>query len=96
MESAGTGENRPLAGLKGWIITDEKIGMYVQVKGVADALGLDVEWKQVAPKGVSRFTAPWGRPASRERFGLPGSPFAPPWPAVALATGRHSIPYCAR
>lgn len=93
MDTAGTDARRPLAGLKGWIITDEKIGMYVQVKGVADALGLDVEWKQVAPKGLWRYAAPWGRPAARERFGMPGSQFAPPWPAVALATGRHSIPY---
>jgi mitochondrial fission protein ELM1 len=88
-----TNDARPLAGRKGWIITDEKIGMYVQVKGVADALGLDVDWKKVAPTGLWRMTAPWGPSDPRDRFGEAGSLFAPPWPAVALATGRLSIPY---
>jgi uncharacterized protein len=84
---------RPLAGARGWIIADDKIGMQVQVKGVADALGLDYELKQVAPRGLTRLLAPWSRPARSERIGQPGSLLAPPWPVIALATGRLSIPY---
>lgn len=84
---------RPLAGRRGWVITDSKIGMEVQAKGVADALGLEYEHKHVDPKGMTRLFAPYSRPSRAERFGEPGSPFAPPWPDVAIATGRLSIPY---
>lgn len=84
---------RPLAGLTGWVITDGKAGMDVQARGVADALGLAYVMKHVDPKGIWRMAAPWGPVAPSERFGKPGSPFAPPWPAVAIATGRASIPY---
>lgn len=84
---------RPLEGRPGWVITDSKIGMEVQAKGVADALGLDYVHKNVDPKGLTRILAPYSRPGRGERFGEPGTPFAPPWPAIAIATGRLSIPY---
>lgn len=84
---------RCLAGAKGWIITDGKTGMDVQARGVADALGLAYEMKRVEPKGLARHLAPWGPVPRQERFGEPGAAFSPPWPAVAIATGRASIPY---
>lgn len=87
---------RPLAGRRGWIITDDKAGMQVQARGVADALGLDWEGKEVAPTGLWRLAAPFGPPDPRDRFGEAGSLFAPPWPDVAVATGRLSIPYLRR
>ncbi len=67
--------------------------MDVQARGVADALGIAYEMKHVAPRGVFAMTAPWGPIAPSERFGQPGSFFAPPWPDLAIATGRASIPY---
>jgi len=82
-----------LKGMTGWIITDGKAGMVVQARGVADALGLNYEMKTVNPKGLSRILAPWGPVSPSECFGQPGSDFAPPWPSVAIATGRASIPY---
>ena len=84
---------RPLVGARGWIVADEKIGMQVQVRGVADALGLDYELRQVAPTGLTRLLAPWSRPGRAERIGQSGSLLGPPWPVIALATGRLSIPY---
>jgi mitochondrial fission protein ELM1 len=86
-------KTKPLAGLTAWLITDGKAGMDVQVQGVADALGLITERKIVEIKGFWRHTAPWGPPHPSVRFGAPGSQFCPPWPAVAIATGRQSIPY---
>jgi len=83
----------PLAGRPAWLITDGKIGMDVQVKGVADALGLDAVIKHVAPRQPFRALSPFGPVDPRENFGKPGSPFAPPYPVVALATGRLAIPY---
>lgn len=87
---------RPLAGATAWLITDEKIGMLVQCRGVADALGVNAIHKQVSPKGIWRALSPWIGPAPSERMGHPGSPFAPPWPDLAIATGRLSIPYLRR
>lgn len=77
---------------RAWIITDGKAGMEVQVAGVAQALGVDIEIKRVRPRGLWRLLAPWGPIDPRERFGREDSQFAPPWPDIALATGRLSIP----
>ena len=87
-----TVQPRPLAGLVGWLITDGKIGMDVQVRGVADALGLTSEMKHVNPAGVHRLLSPWLPPAGREGVGTGGA-LSPPWPPIVLATGRLSIPY---
>ena len=83
---------RTATGRLAWIITDGKAGMEVQVAGVAQAIGADIEIKRVAPRGLWRLLAPWGPIDPRERFGREGSQFAPPWPDIALATGRLSIP----
>jgi hypothetical protein len=87
---------RPLAGQTGWVITDGKTGMDVQARGVADALGLAYAMKRVAPSGLWKVAAPWGPVDPRERFGEAASAFSPPWPAVAIASGRASIPYIRR
>ena len=85
---------RPLAGQPAWIITDGKAGMDVQALGLAKALGLEAQMKHVSPSGFWRFAAPWGPPGPKERIGHPDSAlFAPPWPAVCIATGRVSVPY---
>ena len=67
--------------------------MVVQCRGVADALGLSYVQKDVSPTGLARVLSPWTRPARSERFGAEGNAFAPPWPDIAIATGRLSIPY---
>jgi uncharacterized protein len=87
------GGARPLGGARGWIITDGKVGMIVQCRGVADALGLSYMHKQVSPTGLARALSPWLPPRRSERFGDCGSAFAAPWPDIAIATGRLSIPY---
>lgn len=84
---------RPLAGARAWVITAGMAGMDVQVRGVAEALGLDYEMKQISPKGIWKLAAPWGPVAAAERFGQPGSRFAPPWPEVAISLGRSGVPY---
>jgi mitochondrial fission protein ELM1 len=86
-------KSRPLAGLRAWVITSGMVGMDVQAQGVAEALGLAYEMKRVEPKGIWKFAAPWGPVAPSERFGEPGSQFAPPWPAVAISLGRGGVPY---
>jgi hypothetical protein len=88
-----TPDPHPLRGRRGWLITDDKIGMIVQARGVADALGLDHEWKSVSLSGIWRAMAPWGPLPASERFAAAGTAFAPPFPDVAIATGRLSIPF---
>lgn len=78
--------------LHAWTITDGKKGMDVQVEGVARALGIPFDAKRVSPRGPWRWLAPWIRVDPRERFAHPGSQFCAPWPDIALATGRLSIP----
>lgn len=85
---------RPLEGLRAWVISDGKAGHEGQCLGVAEALGLDVEIKHIPRPGrLYGFRAPWGPPPRAARFGLAGSLFAPPFPAIALATGRLTTPY---
>jgi hypothetical protein len=82
-----------LAGQSCWIITDGKAGMDVQCIGIAEALGVRYEMKPVKPVGIYRTLAPYGPVDPKERFGSPDTPFAPPFPTLAIATGRASIPY---
>jgi mitochondrial fission protein ELM1 len=93
LETTSRRKGASLKGARAWIITDGKAGMDVQATGVADALGLAYEMKRVAPTGFWKLVAPWIPVNPQERFGEPGSLFAPPWPVVAIATGRASIPY---
>jgi uncharacterized protein len=79
---------RPLAGKTAWLITDGKMGMDVQARGVADALGLVSTMKHVAPSGAYKFFAPYA-PVRPSEKGM----FDPPWPDLAIATGRLAIPY---
>lgn len=78
--------------LRAWTITDGKKGMEVQVEGIAKALGLAFDIKRVSPRGPWRWLAPWIGIDPQEHFARPGSQFCAPWPNIALATGRLSIP----
>lgn len=84
---------RAMAGAKAWIISDGKAGHEALCLGVAEALGLDAEVKHIQPSRVWRALAPWGPVSPAERFGRPGTLFAPPWPRIAFAAGRTTTPY---
>ena len=82
-----------LAGASAWLISDGRAGMEVQCRGVADALGVSYQSKIVAPKGIWKLMAPWGPVPPSDRAGVAGSLLQPPWPDIAIASGRASIPY---
>jgi len=84
---------KPLAGQTAWIFSDGKAGHEAQCLGVVEALGVAAEIKRVQPAGIFKLMAPWGPVAPSEGFGRAGSAFGPPWPALAFATGRTTIPY---
>lgn len=91
--AAASGHGGQIPGARAWIISDGKAGHEAMCRGVAEALGLAVAWKRVAPAGMWKALAPWGPVAPGERFGAPGTPFAPPWPEIAFAAGRTTTPY---
>ncbi len=76
-----------------WIISDGKAGNDVQTHGIANALGLAITVKRVTPRGLHKLLSPWIGVPSGERFGQPGSTFAPPWPDIAMSIGRLTTPY---
>jgi mitochondrial fission protein ELM1 len=82
-----------LTGQTAWIFSDGKAGHEAQCFGVVEALGLKAEVKRVSPSGIFKLLSPWGPVAPREGVGRVDSPLAPPWPALAFATGRTTIPY---
>ncbi|GJD99526.1 mitochondrial fission ELM1 family protein [Methylobacterium isbiliense] len=80
-------------GTRAWILTDGKAGDLAPCRGLAAALGLDPEERRVAPRPPFSWLAPRGPVDPREGPGRPGSPLAPPWPDLALATGRRAVPH---
>lgn len=87
------GKQATPAGARAWIISDGKAGHEALCLGVADALGVSVEWKRITPTGIWKALAPWAPVSPSERFGAPGTLFAPPWPDFAFAAGRTTTPY---
>ena len=76
-----------------WVLTDGKAGDEQQCLGVAEALGGTVEVRRVAPRPPVQWMAPYGPIDPSEAAGRPGSPTAPPFPDVLIASGRRAVPY---
>lgn len=82
-----------LIGRTAWMISDGKAGNNVQMRGVLEALGVEIILKSVSPRGLQRVLSPWIGVSKSERFGRPGSRFSSPWPDIAVAIGRLTTPY---
>ena len=80
-------------GTSAWVVTDGKIGDEVQCFGLAAALGLDPERRLVSPRRFWAALMPWGPVDPAEAARQPGSPIAPPWPDMLIASGRRTVPY---
>jgi uncharacterized protein len=80
-------------GLITWVLTDGKAGDELQALSVTEALGLDPEVRRVKPKPPFTWFMPWGPIDPRERPGAPDSPLAPPFPDLAIASGRRAAAY---
>jgi mitochondrial fission protein ELM1 len=76
-----------------WVLTDGKAGDEAQCLGVTDAIGVAPEIRRVAPRALFALAMPWGPIDPAEAPGRPGSPIAPPFPDVLIASGRRAIPY---
>ena len=56
-------------------------------------MGLAPEIRRVAPRALYALLMPRGPIDPREAPSLPGSPIAPPFPDILIASGRRAIPY---
>jgi mitochondrial fission protein ELM1 len=76
-----------------WVLTDGKAGDAQPCIGLAEALGLRPVLRRVAPAWPFTWLGP--RAPVDPRDGGPGraGPLAPPYPALAIASGRRAIPY---
>jgi mitochondrial fission protein ELM1 len=84
---------RALPTLSAWVVTDGKAGDQGQCLGVTEALGLRAEIRRVAPRPPFTWLMPWGPLDPREAPGRTGSPIAPPFPDLLVASGRRAVPY---
>ncbi len=76
-----------------WVVTDGKAGDEQPCIGLAEALGLRPELRRVAPAWPFTWPGPWAPVDPRDRAGGPPGPLAPPYPDVAIASGRRAVPY---
>ncbi len=88
--------HRTLSPKSCWVLTDGKAGDEAQCIGVAEALGTGYEIRKVAPRPPFSWIMPWGPIDPRERESRPGSPIAPPFPDIAIASGRRAVAYLRR
>ncbi|WP_370677004.1 mitochondrial fission ELM1 family protein [Pleomorphomonas sp. PLEO] len=76
-----------------WILTDGKAGDEQPLAGIAEAMGVTPEFRRVHPRKPFALMMPWGPIDWRDRPSQPGSPLAPPYPDICLATGRRAVAY---
>jgi uncharacterized protein len=82
---------RVVTGASCWVLTDGKAGDEAQCLGVAERLGLVPELRRVAPRPPWVWLMPWGPIDPREAPDRPGSPIAPPFPEIVIASGRRAV-----
>lgn len=82
-----------MKGARCWLITDGKMGDLAQCIGVAERLGLATESRVVRPRALFAAFMPWGPIDPREAPSRTGSPLAPPFPDIAVASGRRAAAY---
>ncbi len=85
-----------MAGASAWIISDGKAGDEAQCLGVLERLGLTGEIRRIRPRKLFTLVMPWGPIDPAEAPHRPDSPIAPPWPDIAIASGRRTVAYLRR
>lgn len=80
-------------GTTAWILSDGKIGDEVQCFGLAEALGVIPERRLVCPRAPWSWFIPFGPIDPKDAPRKPGSPIAPPFPDIVIASGRRTVSY---
>jgi len=76
-----------------WVLTDGKAGDEGQCLGVAERLGVVPEIRRVRPRKPFTWLMPRGPIDPRESPDRPDSPIRPPFPDIAIASGRRAVAY---
>ncbi|WP_244574576.1 mitochondrial fission ELM1 family protein [Cohaesibacter sp. ES.047] len=76
-----------------WVLSDGKAGDENQCLGVAERLGGTIDVRLVAPGRPWVWAMPWGPIPPQDRPDKEGSPLSPPFPDVAIASGRRTVAY---
>jgi uncharacterized protein len=81
-----------------WVLTDGKAGDENQCLGVAEAIvaqagSSTISVRRVAPGKPWSWLMPRGPIDPKEAPERAGSPIAPPWPDLVIASGRRAVPY---
>jgi uncharacterized protein len=76
-----------------WILTDGKMGDIVNCVGVAERLALQPVMKRLQPRKLFAWMMPYGPIDPKDAPTKLGSPIAPPYPDIAIASGRRAVPY---
>ena len=85
-----------------WVLTDGKAGDLQSCLGVAERLGTiwtadagtaTIEQRVVDPKPPWLWLMPHGPISPLEKRGSQDDPLRPPYPDVAIASGRRAVPY---
>ena len=80
-------------GTTAWVLASGKVGHEVHCLGIARALGLEPQLKQVTPRALFAALSPFGPIDPRDSARRPGSLLAPPFPDIIFAAGRVTVPY---
>lgn len=76
-----------------WVLTDGKAGDEQPLIGLAEAMGAVPVVRRIAPRRLFAWLMPWGPIDPKDAPEKPGSPLAPPFPDICLATGRRAVAY---
>lgn len=75
-----------------WVLTDDRAGNTTQSLGLAEALGLPFEHKQLVPGPLSRLHNRLLGASIRGIDPRRSTPLQPPWPDLVIAAGRRTAP----
>ena len=81
------------AGTRIWMLASGKVGHEVNCLGVIRALGVEPVIKQVRPRPFFDRLAPYGPLDPQDLPGRPGGALEGPFPDIAIASGRVTVPY---
>lgn len=76
-----------------WVLGSGKVGHEIHCHAIAQALGLAADYKAVSPRWPFAFLSPYGPMDWKDQPHKAGSILAPPFPKIAIAAGRVTVPY---
>ncbi len=85
-----------MSGASCWVLTDGKAGDEAQCLGVAERLLLKPDVRRVKPRPPWVWLMPRGPIDPAEAPDRAGSPIAPPFPDICIASGRRAVGYLRR